>query len=175
VEIAELWSTPIQHGCIEQTVFEELQEHTDFDSNSPLATKLADWLTHQGIGGISGNLRFRTAHLEKWSPGFHVPIEQATPRIGEYQFFASLHRIPSHFDRQPQSGALVIHDPRAGCSNAFIPGQPFGRPWIQDFIPGEYVIFPAWLRFSILPLREAEFVHIIRAILVGELKNDIFA
>lgn len=64
------------------------------------------------------------------------------------------------------SGVLMIHDPRAGCANVFVPGLPYGRPFEFFARPGAYVCYPAWLRCAVLPVNPGCEIRLLRAKLV---------
>lgn len=43
------------------------------------------------------------------------------------------------------SGAMILHDPRAGAANVALPGLPWGRPITMPTVPGTLVLVPGWL------------------------------
>ncbi|KOU43255.1 hypothetical protein, partial [Streptomyces sp. WM6378] len=51
-----------------------------------------------------------------------------------------------------RSGALCLHDPRAGCDSATVPGLPWGRALTLQPQAGLAVIAPGWLAHSVLPV-----------------------
>jgi len=51
-----------------------------------------------------------------------------------------------------ESGQIILHDPRAGAANVFVPGWPWNRPFVLRAHAGAAVLFPGWLAYTIAPV-----------------------
>ncbi|GEM_PF-3080491 len=86
--------------------------------------------------------------VQVWSGGYSVGLAYGH---GDWQGWCFL---ASNLDVDgPESGALTLHDPRAGCASVTVPGLPWGRPLTISPAPGLAVLHPGWLGYSILPVR----------------------
>lgn len=60
----------------------------------------------------------------------------------------------------PDSGVLMLHDPRGAAPMVAVPGLPWGRPMTFSLTPGKGVIHPGWLGYSVLPLSGSHSVKV---------------
>ena len=65
------------------------------------------------------------------------------------------------------SGSLLLHDPRVGADNIFIPNLPVGRVIKTMPIIGNCVIFPRPLRYSISCVRQRDWLIVAKLSLTG--------
>jgi hypothetical protein len=73
----------------------------------------------------------------------------------------------------PDSGLLMLHDPRAAAPMVPIPGLPWGRPMTFSLVPGCGVIHPGWLGYSVLPLSGSHSINVARVEVIELADNDI--
>lgn len=176
MEMSILWSVPIQRGTMSQHLIHAWRQVTAHDDLFQVCTETASWLTQQGIGSICGNLQMDHAVVEHWGSRYTRSLDQAADaRLGRFVFITAIdaQRINSGHPGS-KSGAVVVHDPRAGCAQLQVPGQPFGRPYIAQFDIGDYILFPAWQKYSIVPVDDGHEMSVLRARLTGERPNDAF-
>ncbi|MEU5193616.1 hypothetical protein AB0G86_06065 [Streptomyces scabiei] len=82
-----------------------------------------------------------------WGAGHRVPLAYGHGAWTAWCYLA--------VDGQPphdRSGAVCLHDPRAGCDAASVPGLPWGRALTLKAQVGLTVLAPGWLAHSVLPV-----------------------
>ncbi|WP_405814711.1 2OG-Fe(II) oxygenase family protein [Streptomyces sp. NBC_01390] len=62
-----------------------------------------------------------------------------------------------------RSGAVCLHDPRAGCDAANVPGLPWGRAITLKAQAGLTVLAPGWLAHSVLPVSAGHTLAVLMA------------
>ncbi|MEV8038636.1 hypothetical protein [Streptomyces sp. NPDC086182] len=67
-----------------------------------------------------------------------------------------------------RSGAVCLHDPRAGCDAASVPGLPWGRALTLTPQAGLTVLAPGWLAHSVLPVSAGHTLAILMAQAAGK-------
>jgi len=85
--------------------------------------------------------------IEHWPGGYDVGMRYG---VGLGRGFVILRS--NRPDQRPESGAVTLHDPRAGAANVGLPGLPWGRPIKMEALPGRAVVMPGWLSWSVAPL-----------------------
>ncbi|GGU37804.1 hypothetical protein [Streptomyces violascens] len=89
-----------------------------------------------------------TSRTEQWKGGFHAGLRHGT---GAWCALIVLGARTSHVETL--SGAVVLHDPRAGAANVGLPGLPWGRPLTLTTRPGLLAVVPGWLGWQVAPVR----------------------
>ncbi|MEU5108444.1 hypothetical protein AB0H07_40350 [Streptomyces sp. NPDC021354] len=92
-----------------------------------------------------------TCRTEHWPEGFHAGLRHGT---GAWCALLVLHARTAGEDSL--SGAVILHDPRAGAANVGLPGLPWGRPLTLSTLPGLLVVIPGWLAWQVAPVRTEE-------------------
>lgn len=67
-----------------------------------------------------------------------------------------------------RSGAVCLHDPRAGCDAASVPGLPWGRAITLKAQAGLTVLAPGWLAHSVLPVSPGHTLAVLTAQASGD-------
>ncbi|KOT64388.1 MULTISPECIES: hypothetical protein [Streptomyces] len=98
-----------------------------------------------------GHRHIWSGRTEAWPGGYH-----AVWRHGTGAWCALLVLDSEGNASRPVSGAIVLHDPRAGAANVSLPGLPWGRPLTLASRPGLLVVAPGWLGWQIAPVRTGE-------------------
>ncbi|MFI0813815.1 hypothetical protein [Streptomyces echinatus] len=132
--ITALWSTPVHTALLDR---DDLTRLTDDPTQLP------------GLlpAGHPGRGMPWTSRTETWDGGFHAAL-----RHGTGEWFALVVLDALAHDTAEASGALVLHDPRAGAANVGLPGLPWGRPVTVPTVPGTLVLVPGWLAWQIAPV-----------------------
>jgi hypothetical protein len=98
--------------------------------------------------------------VEIWRNAYEVPV--ATPSTewaGWYYLTANpAPEKPDATGLHPDSGAVTFHDPRGGAALVTMPGLPWGRDLTVRARPGNLVIAPGWLTYSVIPLAPGQVV-----------------
>jgi len=138
VSVTTLWSTPI---------------HTTLLTGCDLSQLAADPDSLTGClpSGHPGRDLPWTSRTEKWDGGFHAALRHGT---GEWFALVVLDALVD--DASEASGAVILHDPRAGAANVALPGLPWGRPITVPTVPGMLVLVPGWLAWQIAPVHVGE-------------------
>ncbi|MFD7555814.1 hypothetical protein ACFV9E_14925 [Streptomyces sp. NPDC059835] len=84
---------------------------------------------------------------EIWAAGHRTPLAFGHAEWTAWCYLATTGDAPHE-----RSGALCLHDPRAGCDSATVPGLPWGRALTLRAQAGLTVIAPGWLAHSVLPV-----------------------
>lgn len=94
---------------------------------------------------------------EIWRPGHSTLFRSSA---GPFQAICYIHE---HRSREVShlAGSLEIHDPRPGCSAAYAPGGPFGRPLRVEPRSGLWVVLPGWLEWSIKPISRGQVLAVL--------------
>ncbi len=162
-DVFPLWTTPIWIGQVPTDAIAELDAawtpEPAADSIDPAATVAAP----MPLPGFALELELAAAQLcpnaavgdlrwkhtiEQWPPGYYNGM-----RYGE-GLLRALVILSSNASRDhPDSGAISLHDPRAGSANVGLPGLPWGRPAKIPPLAGAAAAFPGWLGWSVAPLR----------------------
>lgn len=124
------------------------------DVRDVLAALLAD------SGSPVSGLTEVDLRVETWTPGYAVGLAYGTGAWNAWCFLDSTEEV-----RDPESGGLSLHDPRAGCASVTVPGLPWGRPMKIAPKPGLAVIHPGWLGYSILPVRAGHRLAVLKVTL----------
>ncbi|MEU5193607.1 hypothetical protein AB0G86_06020 [Streptomyces scabiei] len=138
MSLTTLWSTPV---------------HTARLTSGDLSQLAADpdSLTRYLPPGHPGRDLSWTSRTEKWDGGFHAAL-----RHGTGAWFALVVLDARASDASEASGAVILHDPRAGAANVALPGLPWGRPITVPNVPGTLVLVPGWLAWQIAPVHPGE-------------------
>jgi hypothetical protein len=94
---------------------------------------------------------------EIWRPDHAVTIA-TSPATWTGWCFLAAEGQPAN----PDSGAVIVHDPRAGSATVSLPGLPWGRPLTVRPVPGTLAIVPGWLTWSVLPVEPTQFIAVAR-------------
>ncbi|MET7487669.1 hypothetical protein [Streptomyces sp. NPDC005538] len=167
--VDDLWSTPVWLGTIQPVLDHDLmhaQMHRtshgarDIDPQGLLDvaqarsvfTALAQTaLPHEAVGEVRVSVQI-------WGAGHRIPLAYGYAAWTAWCYLA-IDGQPSH-DR---SGALCLHDPRAGCDAASVPGLPWGRAVTLRAQAGLAVLAPGWLAHSVLPVSPSHTVAVLTA------------
>ncbi|MFE4263281.1 hypothetical protein [Streptomyces sp. NPDC056883] len=96
--------------------------------------------------------------VEIWAPGHRVPLAYGHGDWTAWCYLATAGDAPHE-----SSAALCLHDPRAGCDSATVPGLPWGRALTLRAQTGLTVVAPGWLAHSVLPVAEGHTVVVLTA------------
>ncbi|MEU5108453.1 hypothetical protein AB0H07_40395 [Streptomyces sp. NPDC021354] len=96
--------------------------------------------------------------VQIWAAGYRVPLAYGH---GPWSAWCCLATVGDAL--QERSGALCLHDPRAGCDAAAVPGLPWGRALAVQAQPGLAVLAPGWLARSVLPVTPGHTVAVLTA------------
>lgn len=88
-----------------------------------------------------------TSRTEQWKGGYHAGL-----RHGTGAWCALLVLDARTDDPGTLSGAVILHDPRAGAANVGLPGLPWGRPVNLTTRPGLLAVVPGWLGWQVAPV-----------------------
>jgi hypothetical protein len=138
MSVTGLWPTPVHTALLAEG---DLARLADDPTQLPA-------LLPAGHPGRDVPWTWRT---EKWDGGFHAALRHGT---GTWSALVVLDAL-AH-DRADASGALILHDPRAGAANVGLPGLPWGRPVTVPTVPGTLVLVPGWLAWQIAPVHPDE-------------------
>ncbi|MGW9211034.1 hypothetical protein ACWGR4_29125 [Embleya sp. NPDC055664] len=94
--------------------------------------------------------------MELWGPDHRVTLSYGTGPWRAWCHLADLGPPP-----HPDSGAITLHDPRAGCDTTSLPGLPWGRPLTLHAAPGHALIAPGWVGASVLPVDRAHHLAVL--------------
>ncbi|WP_327357789.1 hypothetical protein [Streptomyces sp. NBC_01304] len=131
----------------------DLEAETVLDSAQ--ASAVFDGLALQIHTGPRGTVRLR---VQVWSAGHRIPLTYGNAAWSAWCYLAV--EGPGGDSR---SGAICLHDPRAGCDLATVPGLPWGRALTLQAEPGLAVIAPGWLASSVLPVSTGHAVAVLLA------------
>lgn len=166
MKIQTLWSTPIILTTIDnEFLMKELEK--EMLSKAPFyENMLKEAISKTGVVRVFQTLV--NVELEKMKlRGGHCE-GMVWDRAGEnndFRLFIGLRRQEggkSTDAQRSQSGAIVVHDPRAGCAQAMVPGMPFGRPLTVQMERGRVLAFPSWMRWSALPVDEGDEIEMLK-------------
>lgn len=143
----QLWPTRVWLG---QASADEVVEALA-SVNRPEDCKLAS-----AVSEIMGELT--DLHNADHAPGFNHAIEYwkesygVGMRYGHGLVRAFIILESNRPEGHLESGAITLHDPRAGAGNVGLPGLPWGRPLKLEAVVGRVAVFPGWLPWSVAPL-----------------------
>ncbi|MFE6273949.1 hypothetical protein ACFVQ9_34750 [Streptomyces goshikiensis] len=133
--ITSLWETPVHTMQLADDVLERVTADPG----------LLPGLLPAGHTGREVTWKSRT---EDWKGGYHAGL-----RHGTGAWCALLVLGARTQDAGTLSGAVILHDPRAGAANVGLPGLPWGRPLTLTTCPGLLAVFPGWLGWQVAPVR----------------------
>lgn len=133
--ITSLWETPVHTVQLVGDVLERVAADPDL---------LPDLLP----AGHPGREVTWTSRTEHWKSGYHAGL-----RHGAGAWWALLVLGARTQDAGSLSGAVILHDPRAGAANVGLPGLPWGRPLTLITRPGLLTVVPGWLGWQVAPVR----------------------
>ncbi|KOG63992.1 hypothetical protein ADK76_10790 [Streptomyces griseoflavus] len=136
--ITLLWTTPVHVTALA-------------DADLPRIAANPHLLSDVLPAGHSGRHRPWAGRTEHWPGGYH-----AAWRHGTGTWCALLVLDATGADTDDRSGAIVLHDPRAGAGNVGLPGLPWGRPLTLPSQAGLLVVMPGWLGWQVAPVRSGE-------------------
>ncbi|MFJ4623636.1 hypothetical protein [Streptomyces sp. NPDC088812] len=140
MSVTALWPTPVHTGLLSED---------DLTRLTPDPALLAGLLPeHHRARDLAWSSR-----IETWDEGFHAALRHGT---GEWFALVVLGARVRERSGSEASGALVLHDPRAGAANVALPGLPWGRPITVPTITGTLVLVPGWLAWQIAPVHADE-------------------
>ncbi|MFE4263502.1 hypothetical protein [Streptomyces sp. NPDC056883] len=88
-----------------------------------------------------------TSRTEQWNGGYHAGLRHGTGA------WCALLVLDARTDAPGTlSGAVILHDPRAGSANVGLPGLPWGRPVTLTTRPGLLAVVPGWLGWQVAPV-----------------------
>ncbi|MFI6277885.1 hypothetical protein [Streptomyces sp. NPDC050988] len=96
--------------------------------------------------------------VQIWGAGHRIPLAYGHGAWTAWCYLA--------VDGQPphdRSGALCLHDPRAGCDAASVPGLPWGRAVTLKAQAGLTALAPGWLAHSVLPVSPCHTLAVLTA------------
>ncbi|MEU8951746.1 hypothetical protein [Streptomyces sp. NPDC048489] len=96
--------------------------------------------------------------VQIWGADHWVPLAYGHAAWTAWCYLAA-DGLPPH-DR---SGAVCLHDPRAGCDAASVPGLPWGRALTLKAQAGVTVLAPGWLAHSVLPVSPGHTLAVLTA------------
>ncbi|MFJ4623680.1 hypothetical protein [Streptomyces sp. NPDC088812] len=96
--------------------------------------------------------------VQIWGAGHRTPLAYGHGAWTAWCYLAADGRSPHE-----RSGALCLHDPRAGCDAASVPGLPWGRAVTLTAQPGLTVLAPGWLAHSVLPVSPGHTLAVLTA------------
>ncbi|MFI0813824.1 hypothetical protein [Streptomyces echinatus] len=165
----ELWSTPVWLGTIQPVLDHDLlraQRHRtshgarDIDpqdlldvaqARSVFTTLAQSALPHEAVGEV------RVA-VQIWGAGHRIPLA-----YGHASWTAWCYLAVGGQAAYDRSGALCLHDPRAGCDAASVPGLPWGRAVTLKAQAGLTALAPGWLAHSVLPVSAGHTLAVLTA------------
>lgn len=159
--VTSLWETPVWTGA---PAFEDQAALTDLTSADPevRAQRVAAFgeaLTEVAQALVSAGAREPdspwSARTERWEAGYHCGL-----RYGQGTLQAIVVVSATGTARHPESGRISLHDPRAGAANVFLPGLPWGRHHHLEPKPGNVLICPSWVAWSVAPVQEGHTVEV---------------
>lgn len=150
-DISDLWPTPVWMGAIAAGDLVEIaalaRPGTTDITAQPLIVIRELELTAGAVDPDRRDLTWRH-QLETWPPGFHLGMRYCGVAVRAMVIVDS--EVPAeHAD----SGAISLHDPRAGIANVGLPGLPWGRPVKVPLHTGVAFAHPGWLSYSVAPVR----------------------
>lgn len=134
--VKEFWSTQIM---VDQFTPQDLDGHEHL-----MAERVTSAIRALGADTERARTRVEAISLR---PGF-----RETFTYGESDWVAWMPLDSSGEGLTPDSGLLMLHDPRGAATMVPLPGLPWGRPLTFSLTPGRGIIYPAWVGYSILPL-----------------------
>lgn len=168
--IEDRWATPVWLGTIQPAIDHELlrtQMHRT--THGHRYVDAGDILDTGQARAVLSTLA-RTIHPEAaapapvrlsvqiWAAGYRVPLAYGH---GPWTAWCCLTAVGNA--SQERSAALCLHDPRAGCDTATVPGLPWGRALTVQARPGLAVLAPGWLAHSVLPVTPGHTVAVLTA------------
>ncbi|MER0477239.1 hypothetical protein ABR737_02495 [Streptomyces sp. Edi2] len=171
--LEERWATPVWLGTVRPSLdHERLRDEMRRTQHGCRDLEADDVLDAD---------RARAAFAALAQPLF-TPDRPETVQLS-VQIWAADHRVPLAYgsglwsawcylavageDATGRSGAVCLHDPRAGCDAAAVPGLPWGRALTLQSEPGLAVLAPGWLAHSILPVSSGHTVAVLVARQLG--------
>jgi hypothetical protein len=162
------WATPVWLGTVHPVIdstrlSREMARRThscriiepgsilDTDQTAAFFTTLAQTIRPTDPGSLA-------LSVEIWAPGHRVPLAHSPTPWTAWCYLAAEGQ-----DATGRSGALSLHDPRAGCDAATVPGLPWGRALTLQARPGITALAPGWLAASVLPVAPGHTLAVLTA------------
>jgi len=167
--VDDLWSTPVWLGTIQPVLDHDqlraqmhrtghgsrdidLQGILDVDQARSAFTTLAQTaLPHEAVGEVRVSAQI-------WGAHHRIPLAYGHAAWTAWCYLAVDGQAP-----HDRSGALCLHDPRAGCDAVSVPGLPWGRAVTLKAQAGLTVLAPGWLAHSVLPVSPGHALAVLTA------------
>ncbi|KOG63996.1 hypothetical protein ADK76_10835 [Streptomyces griseoflavus] len=163
------WATPVWLGTLQPAADTALLRHHmhrsrhgshHLDADLILDTEHATATLRALAALLDPSHGTAAVHLEAhiWAAGHRIPLAYGSGPWTAWCYLAIEGSTTDH-----GSGALCLHDPRAGCDAATVPGLPWGRPLTVRAAPGLTVVAPGWLASSVLPVSPGHALAVLTA------------
>ncbi|MEU0030832.1 hypothetical protein [Streptomyces sp. NPDC006335] len=159
--IHDLWQTPVFTGSLSTDDIPHLIDITSAHATSrnQRAQQLAQALTTAAplLVPTQDNAPEPSWHwiTEQWKPGYHAGLRYSPGNV-----HAIVVLNASGTPRHPESGQISLHDPRVGANKVFLPGLPWGRHHHLLPRPGNVLVFPSWLGWSVAPVQDGHTIDV---------------
>ncbi|MDO0917764.1 hypothetical protein QQM39_45395 [Streptomyces sp. DT2A-34] len=159
--VTSLWETPVWSGAL---AAEDLAGLPDLLGSDPEVRAACTKRLGQALTDVAHTLAGPgarepdtpwSAHTERWEAGYHCGL-----RYGKGTLQAIVVVSATGTARHAESGRISLHDPRAGASNVFLPGLPWGRHHHLEPEPGNVLICPSWVAWSVAPVQDGHTVEV---------------
>jgi len=164
----DLWTTPVWLGTIQPVLDHDLLRtqirRTDHGARDIDPGDLLDVGQARAAFGTLAQSALQAGADEVrlsaqiWGADHRVPLA-----YGHAAWTAWCYLAVDGWPPHDRSGALCLHDPRAGCDAASVPGLPWGRAVTLKAQVGLTVLAPGWLAHSVLPVSAGHTLAVLMA------------
>ncbi|WP_328690047.1 2OG-Fe(II) oxygenase family protein [Streptomyces phaeochromogenes] len=169
----DLWTTPVWLGTIQPVIDHDLLRaqmlRTTHGARDIDPGDLLDVGQARAVFGTLAQTALQVGADEVrlsaqiWGADHRVPLAYGHAAWTAWCYLA----VDGHAPHD-RSGAVCLHDPRAGCDAASVPGLPWGRAITLKAQVGLTVLAPGWLAHSVLPVSPGHALAVLTAQASGD-------